>query len=143
MTDDPWRMLLSAMVALILLLAIMHLSSGCARSGNAEAQVQTALDVLADVITPASRIAADTCATRERAELAEAKAGDITVAEARAAIQVVRKRCDVLEQTFARMADAHADALRLVDQGAIATARARIEEVRELWRSLATEEVTP
>jgi hypothetical protein len=142
MHDDPMRMLLSAIVALILLLGIIHLS-GCTRTGSAEAEVQTALDVLADVISPASRIAADTCTTRERAELAEAKAGDITVAEARAAIQVVRERCDVLRETFERMRVAHADARKLVDEGAVDRARARLEEVRGLWRSLATEEAGP
>lgn len=144
MTDTPWRLLLAALAALAIIVALLQLV-GCAHtsSGSTEAELHTALDVLADVIAPSSRISAEACAAREQVELAEAQAGTQTPAEARAELAVIRKRCDVLGETFQRIADAHARARTLLEQGAVAEARARLEEVRALWRSLSMTEATP
>lgn len=142
--DVPWRLLLAALAALAILVALLQLV-GCAHgaTGSTEAQVQSALDVLADVIAPSSRISAEACTAREQAELAQAKAGEQTVAQARADLAVVRQRCDVLRATFERMADAHEKASELLEQGAVMDARARLEEVRALWRSLSKTEAMP
>jgi hypothetical protein len=138
MNDSPVRMVIAGIAAIVLLLAILKLV-GCGHASSTDTQLQIALDVLADTIAPASRISAEACTARERVEVAEAEAGSQTLAQARADLVIVRRRCNVLRETFERMADAHARARTLVDQGALAEARARLEEVRALWRSLAME----
>ena len=143
MNDSPLRMLLAALVTLALLLIVIKMSTGCAQTSSSDQGVRTALDALADTIAPASRLSAEACAAREGVELAEAKAGIQTAQEARTALTVVRQRCDALRLVFERIADAHAEARTLVESGAVAEAHARLDEVRALWRSIATGEVTP
>lgn len=117
-----------------LVVALLLLSS-CAQA-TADARIRSALDVLADVIDPASQLAAQGCIAAQETEVSEAEAGRTTAAQAGERIQRIRVRCRALRDAFDAMRARHDQARRLVEQGALEQAAHVIDEIRAEWRQL-------
>jgi uncharacterized membrane protein len=125
-------------IAVALGILLVRVLSGCAHNsqGSTETQLYTALDIIADSVDPASQLAKSACVARERAEVDAVKKGESNTGRAEEALKIVRARCDVLKSTFDRIRIAHADAVRLVREGAVEKAQEKLAELRQLWQSL-------
>lgn len=111
------------------------LACSCAAQ-DVDARVRSALDVLADVIDPASELAAQGCIAAQETEVSEAEAGRTTAAQAGERIQRIRVRCRALRDAFDAMRTRHDQARRLVEQGALEQAGQVVEEIRAEWRQI-------
>lgn len=117
--------------------ALTVMLSACSLSARtADARVREAVDILADVIDPASELAAQGCITAQETQASEAEAGRITVTQASEAIQQIRVRCRALRAAFDAMRERHAEARQLVEDGALEQAAELVDEIRAEWRQL-------
>lgn len=121
----------------LLVAALTLMLSACSLSARtADARVREAVDILADVIDPASELAAQGCITAQETQASEAEAGRITAAQASDAIARIRVRCRALRSAFDSMRTRHDRARQLVDDGAVEQAAHVVDEIRAEWRQL-------
>lgn len=135
--EHAWRNARRSGLRLLLVLAVPTLCASCAPS-TADARVRGALDILADVIDPASELAAATCLAEQEASASEAEAGRITADEAATQVASTRARCDVLRVAFEAMRAAHDQARAAVERGDVAKAEAELGRIRDAWQQLKT-----
>lgn len=121
---------------LLLLAVCVLLAGGACSPSTADVRVRSALDVLADVIDPASQLAAESCLARQEASTTEAEAGRITADEATKEVAAIRERCDAIRAVFDEMRKRHDQARALVEQGAVEQAAAELERIRVEWQAL-------
>lgn len=115
-------------------LALVILTACAGQSG--EQYVRGGLDLIADVVGPSSKLAHEACDNREEAIASAAEKGTMAVDDARAAVSAVRVRCDALWATFDRIREAHEQAVKFMESGAIDQAKEQVEQARSLFRGL-------
>lgn len=138
------RTLLHACMGVMLLLgavfgfaAILNCASASS-SGHVleEVRLKSALDVLREVITPASAVASDGCLAKQRAAVADAREGTIAPDEAKARVAAIRTYCDELKALFGRMRLLHDEAATFLETGQLQETEARVRELRDAWKRL-------
>jgi hypothetical protein len=123
------------------LLVITSLLVGCCgyRGESKEVAVRSALDVLADVVDPASKLARSTCDAKEELELARTRAGEVKAAETQAKFEVIRKRCDKVHENIELLRAMHEEAVERFEKGDLDAAMTRVEQARAMFRDLSLE----
>lgn len=114
------------------------LSPACALGAQAgpEERVRTSLDVLADVIDPASQIASEGCTAKKEAIVASVEANKVAPKKGQLELDQAIEQCNLQALAFGRMRRLHTEASQLVQAGNIAAAQDRIGSLREAWRGL-------
>lgn len=143
-TLGPARAALLCCVAYVLIGVLLLGLPGCrAGHSSAEPTVRTALNVLADAINPAYRLAMVACAARDDQIVADAERKRITVAEADRLRAELGPRCRALEEAFESARNAHDQAVAYVEQGKLEEAEAIVADLRARVRNLEPPEGPP
>lgn len=109
------------------------------RGSELEVATRSALNVLADVVSPASKAARSSCDALEELAVAEVRAGKRTAADAKAHVNAVRKRCEQVRENIDLLRATHQDAVERVEAGDFREAMDRIEQAQKLFRTLSTD----
>jgi hypothetical protein len=117
----------------------MLLMACCGFGSSPDAAVRSALNVLTDVVSPASRLAYEGCRSKEDLLLADAKLGKISSATATTAIQQARERCDAIRKIVDTIRMLHEEASTFVEAGNVNEAEHRINAARAQFRTLMLE----
>lgn len=130
----------------LLMLSIGHLAAFCLLFSTAcamhqpqaspELTVRTSLDVLADVIDPASQIASEACTAQKEAITSSVEAHKTPPAAGASQLEAAIERCNVLRLAFDRIRSLHSQAAGYVNSGQLTQASARLAELRQSWRGL-------
>jgi hypothetical protein len=117
---------------------LIAFSPACAMHAQAgpEQTVRASLDVLADVIDPASQLASDGCSARKEAIVRAVEAHKVPPAAGQAQLDQAIERCNRLRFAFDTMRSLHGQGVKAVQAGDIAAAQARLSSLREAWRGL-------
>ena len=122
-------------------------SPACTHAAQAspDTPIRATLDGMADAINPASKLAAEACRASKEAITAGAEAHKVPVDKAKLELDQAIARCTKLEHVFDRIRELHDQARMLVEHDELATAKAKLGELREAWRGLddTPAEVTP
>ena len=110
----------------------------CVSVGALELETRAALNVLNDVVTPASKLAFQGCLDKEQVDIDAVKDGGMSSSEALSDIAKVRKRCDQIHEIFDQIRVAQNDAVDLVQKGAFAEAKEKIADARGLFQAIST-----
>lgn len=119
----------------VLVLALLFACCGWGAS-TPDAAVRSALNVLTDVVSPASKLARQGCDAKEALAVSRAKAGTITADEAKVQTAETRARCDNIRAAFDLIRKLHDEAAVLVEEGKLAEAQQRIEDAKTQFRGL-------
>src|SRR3954471_6133471 len=109
---------------------VLAFALGCRGWGSSDAAARSALNVLTDVVSPASKLASQGCDAQEALQLSRAKSGATTAASAEERIRETRQRCDVLNEAFATIRKLHGEAARFVEDGKVEDAQRCIDAAR-------------
>ena len=145
------RLLTAIIGAFIVGLFILYLISnaGCAGSqtNRAETVLDASFEVIGTAIDSASRAARLACVAKQDAELSKVRAGAKTTAQAEAELAKIRQRCNEARETFSLIRTLYNQAVDLRKSDALEKAKAKLEEVKNVWREILgeqeAEEATP
>lgn len=119
----------------ILWVAILFFSS-CATTTNPDMAIRTGLDVMAEVIGPSSKLAADGCMSAQYATLNAAKAAVVTPEKAGEQLATIRAHCVKVRAVFDALRTKHEIARTYVNEGKLAEAQQTLDDLKLLFRSL-------
>lgn len=143
------RLLAAIIGAFIVGLGVLYLISnaGCAASqGRAETVLDASFEVIGTAIDSASRAARTACVAKQDAETAKVRAGSSTTTQAEVEIAKIRQRCNEVRETFSLIRTLYNQAIDLRKSDALEKAKAKLEEVKNVWREILgeqEEEATP
>jgi len=98
--------------------------------------IRSGLDVMAEVIGPASKLASDGCLSAQYAALNAAKANDVPPEKAGEEIAKIRERCVKIRAVFDALRTKHDTARAYIAEGKLAEAQETLEDLKLLFRSL-------
>jgi hypothetical protein len=128
---------LAAMAVLIIFVCSLP-ACLATRSGSAEQQARTALNLYADLIDPVYEVSMQGCVDRQ-AQIVGSDLGDRTTAELdaiEAALVKPQARCKSLRESFELIRALHEHAREYVDAGKFDDALHIVDEIRQAWREL-------
>lgn len=139
------RRLLLYVIGLYGLALCSMLSPACAlhQTGSPDDQVRTALDVLADVINPASALASEACHAQKEAITSAVEAHTLAAPTGAAQLEVAIAHCKQLEFSFNEIRNLHGEASSFIESGQLVLAQQKLADLRNTWKNLEGAPVPP